>query len=134
MEQSTGEVKDDMVKALQERRKLTFDVKENLYQLSPPFPREITLDINNRCNHKCYFCANTKIEKFAALETDLAYDLIRQGAENGCTDLALQATGEPFMDGRLADFVREGKRVGYPYVYINSNGALATPEKAQPQQ
>ena len=35
---------------------------QDLYKLVPTFPREITLDINNRCNHKCYFCANIKIE------------------------------------------------------------------------
>ena len=45
------------------------------------------------------------------------------------TDLALQALGEPFMDKRLAEFVKEGKRLGYEYVYINSNGALATPKE-----
>ena len=57
---------------------------------------------------------------------------MRQGIENGCTDLALQALGEPFMDKRLSEFVREGKRLGYEYIYINTNGALANAKRAQP--
>ena len=109
-----------------------FNIDEDLYGLNPPFPREITLDINNRCNHKCYFCANPKIKHYQSLETNLVYDLMRQGVENGCTDLALQATGEPFMDKRLADFVREGKRLGFEYVWINTNGALANPKRSKP--
>ena len=36
------------------------------------------------------------------------------------------------MDKRLADFVLEGKKMGYEYVYINTNGALASPKKAKP--
>ena len=120
------------VEILDERRHLTFNIDEDLNRLNPPFPREITLDINNRCNHVCYFCANPKIEKYDSIGTDLAFDLMRQAVENGSTDLALQATGEPFMDGRLANFVREGKRLGFEYVYINSNGALATSKKVKP--
>ena len=120
----------DKVKSLKKRRALTFSVDSELFQQNPPFPRELTIDINNRCNHKCYFCANTKIEKFASLETDIIYDLMRQGVENGCTDLALQATGDPFMDKRLVQLVAKAKKLGYQYVYLNTNGALATPNKA----
>ena len=38
----------------------------------------------------------------------------------------------PFMDKRLAEFVLAGKKIGYNYVYINTNGALASPEKVKP--
>lgn len=116
---------------LKKRRQLTFNVDKDLFTELPPFPREITLDINNRCNHKCFFCANPKIEHYDSLDLSLAFDLIKQGRENGCTDLALQATGEPFMDKRLHQFVKEGKKLGYEYVYINTNGALASPNKAK---
>jgi radical SAM protein with 4Fe4S-binding SPASM domain len=132
MKEKNNSEKDFWVESLKKRRNLTFSSDKDIYKMIPPFPREITLDINNRCNHKCYFCANPKIEKYHSLETDLAYDLMRQGLENGCTDLALQATGEPFMDKRLAKFVQEAKRLGYEYVYINTNGALANPERTKP--
>ena len=120
-------------KSLENRRNLTFKVdKKNFDSEAPDFPRELILDINNRCNHKCYFCANPKIEKYDSLNFDLALKLMKEARNLGATDLGLQATGEPFMDKRLADFVLAGKKIGYSYIYINSNGALASPEKAKP--
>ena len=56
-----------------------------------------------------FFCANPKIKNYDKLDLDIAFDLMKQGIQNGCTDLALQALGEPFMDKRLAEFVKEGK-------------------------
>lgn len=120
-------------KSLEVRRDLTFKIdKKNFNSEVPDLPRELVLDINNRCNHKCYFCANPKIEKYESLNFDLALKLMKEAKSFGATDLGPQATGEPFMDKRLADFVLQGKKIGYSYIYINSNGALATPERAKP--
>jgi len=120
-------------KSLEERRKLTFKLdNQNFNSEVPDLPRELVLDINNRCNHKCYFCANPKIEKYDSLNFDLALKLMKEARSFGATDLGLQATGEPFMDKRLADFVSEGKKAGFSYIYINSNGALATPKRVKP--
>ena len=124
--------KKQWAEALKERRRSTFTGNENLYHSIPPFPKEIHIDINNRCNHKCYFCANPKIRKYDALDLKLAFNLMKQAKENGSTDLALQATGEPFMDKRLPEFIKEGKRLKYDYIYINTNGALANSKRAQP--
>ena len=38
---------------------------------------------------------------------------MKEAKDNGSTDLALQATGEPFMDKRLPEFIKEGKRLKY---------------------
>ncbi len=122
----------NFVDRIKNKRGLTFKAPEDLYTLTPPFPREITLDINNRCNHKCYFCANPKIRKYDSLDLNLAFDLMKQAKDNGSTDLALQATGEPFMDKRLPEFIKEGKRLNYDYIYLNTNGALANPKNAKP--
>jgi len=124
--------KEEFAKALDVRKKMTFKASEEIYNLTPPFPREITLDINNRCNHKCYFCANPKIREYDALDIDLAFKLMKEAKDNGSTDLALQATGEPFMDKRLPEFIKEGKRLKYEYVYLNTNGALANAKRAKP--
>jgi len=124
--------KEVFAQSLEKRKKLTFNAPEDIYSLTPPFPREITLDINNRCNHKCYFCANPKIREYDALDLQLAFKLMKEAKENGSTDLALQATGEPFMDKRLPEFIKEGKKLKYDYIYINTNGALADAKRAKP--
>ena len=53
--------KEVFINSLNKRKELTFKASESIYTLTPPFPREITLDINNRCNHKCYFCFKNKM-------------------------------------------------------------------------
>jgi radical SAM protein with 4Fe4S-binding SPASM domain len=118
--------------SLNKRRDSTFKLDQKNYSEDAQFPRELILDINNRCNHKCYFCANPKIEKYDALNFELALKLMKEAKSLGATDLGLQATGEPFMDKRLADFIVEGKKMGYEYIYINTNGALASPKKSKP--
>ena len=50
----------------------------------------------------------------------------------GTTDISLYATGEPFLHPGLAEITREAKNVGIGYVFISTNGALATPKKAKP--
>ena len=64
--------------SLELRKKLTFRSEKDIFTTEPPFPREITLDINNRCNHKCYFCANPKIRKYDALDLKLAFKLMKE--------------------------------------------------------
>jgi radical SAM protein with 4Fe4S-binding SPASM domain len=124
--------KEVFAQALEKKREKTFNTPEDIYSLTPPFPKEIHLDINNRCNHKCYFCANPKIREYDSLDLKLAFKLMKEAKENGATDLALQATGEPFMDKRLPEFIKEGKKLKYDYVWINTNGALADPKRAKP--
>lgn len=98
----------------------------------PNFPREVFFDVSNACNHKCFFCSNPKITAKANLDKDLAFRLIKECKENGTTDMGFYATGEPFIRGDLADFVGYAKELGVDYVFITTNGSLATPEKAKP--
>ena len=57
---------------------------------------------------------------------------MRDFFECGTREVGLYATGEPFLRQDLAEFVREAKSIGYEYVFLASNGILATPERAQP--
>ena len=43
---------------LKERKEKT---KEVTYSLTPPFPKEILIDISSLCNHACNFCSNVKM-------------------------------------------------------------------------
>ena len=78
--------------SLELRKKLTFRSEKDIFTTEPPFPREITLDINNRCNHKCYFCANPKIRKYDALDLKLAFKLMKEAKENVLTRAVVKAS------------------------------------------
>ena len=97
----------------------------------PPPPREVFFDLNNVCNSRCFFCSNKKIKNPAFLEKGLGFRLMKDFFDFGVRDIGLFATGEPFMRNDFVDFVKEAKRIGYSYVFINTNGILATPERAQ---
>lgn len=98
----------------------------------PPPPREVFFDINNTCNSRCFFCSNRKIGERALLDKELGFRLLKEFFDFGTREVALHATGEPFLRQDLVDFVRKAKQIGYEYVFINTNGILATPERAKP--
>ena len=98
----------------------------------PSFPREVFFDLNNTCNSRCFFCSNSKIAKPAYLDKKLSFKLLRDFFECGAREIAFHATGEPFLRRDLAEFVQEAKHIGYNYIFLDSNGILATAKRAQP--
>lgn len=98
----------------------------------PAFPREVFLDLNNTCNGRCAFCSNRKISEYAYMDKKLAFRIIKECVENGTEDLAPYALGEPFMRQDLAEFIEYAKGLGFKYIFLTSNGTLATPERAKP--
>lgn len=117
---------------LVQKRESTFLVDKSLFREDPPFPREIYIDTLNRCNHKCYFCSNPKMKNYKVLDADRVHEIMRQARLNGTTDLALFAHGEPLSDKRMPSFISQAKRLGYPYVFLVSNGSLAVPKIIKP--
>lgn len=107
-------------------------MKTDLNNPYPPPPREVFFDLNNTCNSRCFFCSNHKISERALLDRALGLRLLKEFYDFGTREIAFHATGEPFLRQDLADFVREAKQIGYEYIFLNTNGILATPERAKP--
>ncbi len=116
---------------LQERVFLKKADRNELYSLEPPFPyTNFLLELSNACNHKCLFCAHQKMKrKVGKMKPEMAESVLRQAYELGTREVGLYATGEPFIVPELAQYVKLAKDIGYTYVYLTSNGALATPER-----
>ena len=116
---------------LMERVRLKKASRDELYKLEPPFPRtNFLMELSNICNHACIFCAHQKMQrKVGRLSKEKAFDILRQAYDLGTREVGFYATGEPFLIPDLAEYVGEAKKIGYTYVYLTSNGALATPEK-----
>lgn len=116
---------------LQERVRLKKANRENLYSFEPPFPKtNFLMELSNVCNHACIFCAHQKMQrKVGKIKKELAFDILRQAYELGTREVGFYATGEPFLVPELPEYIREAKRIGYTYVYLTSNGSIATPEK-----
>ena len=118
---------------LQERVSLKKADRKELYCLEPPFPKtNFLMELSNACNHACIFCTHQKMQrKVGFMDKSFAFNILQQAYDLGTREVGFYATGEPFLINDLADYVAKAKEIGYTYVYLTSNGALATPKKVK---
>lgn len=116
---------------LMERVRLKKANRDNLYSLEPPFPKSnFLMELSNACNHACIFCAHTKMQrKVGKMDKEFGFDILKQAYELGTREVGFYATGEPFLMQELPEYIAKAKEIGFTYVYLTSNGSLATPEK-----
>lgn len=126
MNQKMGKMMD-----LQERVSLKTAERGELYTLEPSFPKtNFLMEVSNACNHACIFCAHQKMRrKVGKIDQALAFDILQQAYDLGTREVGFYATGEPFLVPELPEYIRKAKEIGYTYVYLTSNGSLATPER-----
>lgn len=105
---------------------------ETPFNPNAPFPREFQIDITDRCNQRCSFCANWKLEQTKEMDSVLVQRVLAEAYQYGSRNVGIYGTGEPFMSKKLAMYVAYAKQCGYEYVYIDTNGALATIDRAGP--
>ena len=116
---------------LQERINLKKANRAELYSLEPPFPySNFLIETSNACNHACIFCAHQKMKRpVGKINRDFVYNILQQAYDLGTREVGFYATGEPFLVPELPGYIKKAKDIGYEYVYLTSNGSLATPEK-----
>ena len=116
---------------LQERVALKKADRTELYCLEPPFPySNFLIETSNACNHACIFCAHQKMKRpVRTIKPEFVHDILQQAYDLGTREVGFYATGEPFIVKELPEYIRWAKEIGFTYVYLTSNGALATPEK-----
>lgn len=93
----------------------------------PPFPENMLIELTNACNHKCVFCGYndmTRCRCFADKEFTL--NIIKQAYDEGVREIGFYAIGEPFLSKDLEEYVAYAKQQGFSYIYLTTNGALAT--------
>lgn len=100
-------------------------------ELYPDFKKAtLKLELSETCNHRCVFCIHAVREyPVQFMDEALLYRLMEEGRELGVPQLTFQINGEPLVCRELHTYVQYAKKIGYPYVFINTNGALATPER-----
>lgn len=100
----------------------------------PEFPkRNMLIELTNRCNHQCMFCANSKMtRKKGVINETFLKRILKEAYHEGVEEVGYYTTGEPFMAKNIEQYVKWAKQIGYKYVYLTTNGALATPERVKP--
>lgn len=102
------------------------------YNLLPPFPQEVLLDVTSFCNHACTFCTNPDIGLKKTVNKKLALKFIQDSYNLGTRRLGVFGTGESFLYKQLYEYILFAKETGFSYVYIKTNGALCTIERLAP--
>lgn len=99
-----------------------------------PAPKSVKIELTGRCNYRCGFCALRMRQ--AQPNTDMDWSFLtriaREMREAGVQELGVFFLGESFMAPELlTEAIRYAKSIGFPYVFLTTNGSLATPERVR---
>lgn len=98
--------------------------------LTPPFPKRIMLEITNRCNHQCIFCAHSSMtRKNTIMELDLCERILADCHQLGSIECALHGGSEPFLHPEIDKIIALAKKYQYKYIYLSTNGTACSMEK-----
>lgn len=99
-----------------------------------PAPRSVKIELTGRCNYRCGFCALRMREEqpVGDMDRDLFARVTREMREAGVQEIGLFYLGESFMAPKLLEWaVGHCKGLGFPYVFLTTNGSLATPARVK---
>lgn len=103
-------------------------VNAGIYNENPDFPKKgMLIEITNLCNDACIFCFNKNmIREKGFINPKLVDKVLKEAYELGMREVGFYTTGEPLLNKNLEDYIYKAKNIGYQYIYITTNGALAS--------
>ena len=100
---------------------------------TPPVPRSVKVELTARCDLQCFFCASSmRLRRKADIDAAFFRRILREMRALGVEEIGLFYLGESFLCAWLPAAIRYAKRVcGYPYVFLTTNGRMASPERVR---
>jgi MoaA/NifB/PqqE/SkfB family radical SAM enzyme len=96
----------------------------------PPMPQAVKIEVTSKCDLRCFFCSVTYKQKDAGnINSDFLYRLLGELKEAGIQEVGLFWLGEPLLVKELPEYVAYAKKIGIPYVFLTTNGRLATVDR-----
>ena len=96
-----------------------------------PAPRSVKIEITANCSYRCTFCVKSLRADNGEMDRGMYYRLLKEMRAAGVEELGVFYIGESFTCSWLADAIREAKEIGFPYVFLTTNGASADPDKVR---
>ena len=95
-----------------------------------PAPRAVKIELTSQCNYRCGFCAH-RLRMKSRGEMDRAFyeRIVGEMADAGVEELGMFYIGESFMCDWLPEAIAFAKERGISYVFLTTNGSLATPAR-----
>lgn len=92
-------------------------------------PRSCKIEITAECNYKCGFCVKSLRDDDGMMDRALYSRLIRELRDAGVEELGVFYIGESFTCKWLGEAIKEAKDIGFPYVFLTTNGSACTPRR-----
>ena len=100
---------------------------------APPVPRSVKIELSARCDLQCFFCASAqRLRRKADIDPLFFRRILTEMRGLGVEEIGLFYLGESFLCAWLPEAIAFAKHgCGYPYVFLTTNGRMATPERVR---
>jgi len=89
-------------------------------------PNDMLVEITNRCNYQCNFCTHSQMNHgFGDIDPMFLRKVLIEAYDMGIRKVGLYTIGEMFLCKDVVTHIKTAKKVGYEYIYADTNGALA---------
>lgn len=97
-----------------------------------PAPPSLKIELNSRCAYKCAFCVRSVRENDKTdMDRALFSRIMREAHVAGVREAGLFFINEPFGVSWLAEAIKECREIGFEYIFLTTNGSVATPERVE---
>ncbi len=120
-----------MTESITDRIDAITKIPQEYLRPDPPAPKSVKIELTQRCNYRCAFCALQFRENST---TDMDWELFKRITKEmrnaGVVEIAPFYIGESFTDPkRLVAAIKWLKQdLETPYVFLTTNGSLANPD------
>ncbi len=98
----------------------------------PPCPKSVKIELTARCNFRCSYCARgMRLRDQKDMDRALFERLLPEFRAAGVEEIGLFYLGESFLLPWLAEAVAYARAVGFPYIFLTTNGSLANPDAVE---
>jgi MoaA/NifB/PqqE/SkfB family radical SAM enzyme len=99
---------------------------------APPCPESVKIELTALCNFACKFCARDQhLREVGHIDREFFEGILVDLLQSGVEELGLFYLGESFLVPWLPEAIRYAKDVGFPYVFLTTNGSVSTPDKVE---
>jgi radical SAM protein with 4Fe4S-binding SPASM domain len=107
-------------------------IKPEYRKSSVPAPKSVKIELTGRCNFACSFCARGQnLREVADIDKSFFRRILKEMREDGVEEIGLFYLGESMMNRFLPEAIKYAKEIGFPYVFLTTNGSLATEHRVR---